>query len=121
MRLLPVLLLASACAASSPGEADLSRELAGLEPGPPEECVSASPGANLTARDSRTLVLSQGGTVRVNRLAAACPGLRATSMLVIEPRDGGRYCRGDRFRAVEVSGGIPGPYCILGDFTPYRR
>lgn len=120
MRLLPVLFLASACAASSAREADLSNELAGRAAGPPERCVTAS-GANLTARDSRTLVQEQGGVIWVNRLAAACPGLRRTSMLILEPHDGSRFCQGDRFRAAESTGGIPGPYCALGEFTPYRR
>jgi hypothetical protein len=120
IRLLPILLLASACAASSAREADLSRELAGHSAGRPETCVRAF-GANLTARDSMTIVHRQGDTIWVNRLRAACPGLRPTSLLILEPGEGSRYCRGDRFRAVETAGGIPGPYCVLGDFTPYRR
>jgi hypothetical protein len=120
MRLLPILLLASACAVSSAREADLSPELAGRVPGPPERCVHSS-GANLTARDSATLVHEDGDTIWVNRLRAACPGLRGTSLLIIEPEGASRYCRGDRFRAAEPTGGIPGPSCTLGDFTPYRR
>jgi hypothetical protein len=120
MRLLPVLLLASACAAGSGREADLSSEIAGRAEGPPERCVTGS-GANLSVRDSRTLVYDQGDAIWVNRLPAACPGLRRSSMLIIEPDDGSRYCRGDRFRAAEPTGGVAGPYCALGEFTPYRR
>jgi hypothetical protein len=120
MRLLPLLILASACAADSVREADLSRELAGRSPGSPQDCVAASPGANLAARDSQTLVYRPGGTIWVNRLAAACPGLDPMSTLVIEAH-GSRYCRGDRIRAVEPGQSIPGPTCSLGPFTPYRR
>ncbi|HEX8063175.1 MAG TPA: hypothetical protein VF535_08155 [Allosphingosinicella sp.] len=119
MRLLPILLLAAACAAGSAREADLSGELAGRSAGPPEACVGSA--ANLAARDSRTLVTRDGDTIWVNRLAAPCPGLHPVSLLVVEPNDGSRYCRGDRFRAAEPTGGIPGPYCVLGSFTPYRR
>jgi hypothetical protein len=120
MRLLPLLLLASACAASSAREADLSIELAGRSAGPPEDCVSASTAANLTPRDSRTLVYADGPTLWVNRLEAACPGLNAMSTLVVEA-EGSRYCRGDRIRSVEPGQSIPGPICVLGRFTPYRR
>ncbi|HEX8481841.1 MAG TPA: hypothetical protein VF650_08065 [Allosphingosinicella sp.] len=119
MRLLPILLLTSACAASSAREADLSLDLAGRAAGPAERCVSAS--SNLHARDSRTLVHEEGDVVWVNRLPAACPGLRPTAMLILEPQEGSRYCSGERFRALERPGGIAGPYCRLGDFTPYRR
>jgi hypothetical protein len=120
MRLLPVLLLASACAASTAREADLSTEIEGRRAGNPEDCVSTSTAANLTPRDSRTLVYADGATFWVNRLEAACPGLNAMSTLIVEAQ-GSRYCRGDRIRAVEPGQSIPGPVCVLGSFTPYRR
>ncbi|HEU0097318.1 MAG TPA: hypothetical protein VFQ67_00955 [Allosphingosinicella sp.] len=124
MRLLPLLLLVSACAAAEPGpssgETDLERELAGRAAGEPRDCVSASPGANLVARGRQTLVYEQGGSMWVNRLAAECPGLDEMSRIVIEVH-GSRYCRGDRFRASRPGETIPGPICVLGSFTPYRR
>jgi len=123
MRLLPFLLLASACAAAGarPGrEADLSLELAGRTAGPPQDCVSASPGDSLAPRDRQTLVYRRGRTIWVNRLADSCPGLDPTSRLIVEVH-GSQYCRGDRIRAVEPGLTIPGPTCPLGRFTPYRR
>lgn len=120
MRLLPFLLLAAGCATASAREADLSGELAGRTAGKAEECVPSSTGSNLVARDSRTLVYRDGDTLWVNRLAAACPGLRPTATLIVELH-GSRYCRGDRFRTIEPGSSIPGPSCLLGDFTPYRR
>ncbi|HEX8379767.1 MAG TPA: hypothetical protein VF619_04345 [Allosphingosinicella sp.] len=119
MRLLPILLLTSACAASPARDADLSLDLASRSAGPAERCVSAS--SNLYPHDSRTLVYEEGDVVWVNRLPAACPGLRPTAMLILEPYEGSRFCSGERFRTLERPGGIPGPYCRLGDFTPYRR
>lgn len=119
MRLLPLLLLASACAASSAREADLSRELAGRTAGPAQNCVPASAGDSLVPRDSQTLVYRRGDTLWVNRLAAACPGLNAMSTLIVEVH-GSQYCRGDPIRAVEPGQGIPGPICVLGSFTPWR-
>jgi len=124
MRLLPLLLLASACAATgagpSGGEAELERELAGRTAGEPRECVSASSGSNLVARGRQTLVYQRGDSIWVNRLAAACPGLDEMSQIVIEVH-GSRYCRGDRFQARAPGLTLPGPICVLGSFTPYRR
>lgn len=116
-----ILLLASACAApAAQREADLGAELAGRTAGAPSDCVTASPGASLAVRDSRTLVYRHGRTLWVNRLPDSCPGLHAMSRLVIEVH-GSRYCRGDRFRADEPGLSVPGPTCLLGRFTPYRR
>jgi hypothetical protein len=124
VRLLPLLLLAAACAATgtvmADDEAELAHELAGRSAGEPKDCVPTSTGANLAARGRRTLVYDQGATFWVNRLAADCPGLDSTSQIVIEV-DGSRYCRGDRLRARHGGESVPGPICVLGDFTPYRR
>lgn len=120
MRLLPLLILAGACATGSAREADLSEELAGRSAGSPQDCIPVSSGINLAARDSMTLVYHRGDTIWVNRLAAACPALRPTSTLILEVH-GSQYCRGDRFRTVEPGQSIPGPICVLGSFTPYRR
>lgn len=119
MRLLPLLLLA-ACATGSTRQADLSSELAGRTAGPPQDCVPASAGDSLVARDSQTLVYRHGGTIWVNRLAAACPGLNAMSTLIVEVH-GSNHCRGDPVRAIEAGQNIPGPICVLGSFTPWRR
>jgi hypothetical protein len=123
MRLLPILFLAAACAAGPPpgeDEAALSSELAGRAAGSPQDCVSASPGSGLAPRDARTLVLRRGDVLWVNRLAAACPGLDPATTLIVESHDG-RYCRGDRISALDPGHLLPGPPCLLGPFTPYRR
>ena len=119
MRLLPLLVLA-ACAGGPAREADLSLELAGRTAGPPQDCAPASAGDSLVARDPHTLVYRRGDTIWVNRLAAACPGLGPMSTLIVEVH-GSQYCRGDRIRATEPGRVIPGPSCLLGAFTPYRR
>ncbi|HYG49007.1 MAG TPA: hypothetical protein VD846_13835 [Allosphingosinicella sp.] len=124
MRLLPLLLLTAACAATGGGpsdsEAALARELAGRTAGEPQDCVSADSGSNLTPRGRRALVYQRGDTIWVNRLRAECPGLEPLSQLIVEVH-GSRYCRGDHFRAREPGMNIPGPICVLGSFTPYRR
>ena len=126
MRVLALLLLLGACA--GPGasgtdrEADaLQRDIAGRTEGPPQSCIPASSaGQNLRIANPRTLVYEQGRTVWVNRLDSDCPGMRPTDTLIVEV-NGSQYCRGDRFRAASQGSTIPGPTCILGNFTPYRK
>lgn len=124
MRLLPLLLLVAACAATGGGpstsEADLTRELAGRTAGESRDCVSASSGATLVPRGRQTLVYERGDTIWVNRLRAECPGLEEHSQLIVEVH-GSQYCRGDHFRTREPGMSIPGPICVLDRFTPYRR
>ncbi len=50
------------------------------------------------------------------------PGCRAfsTDPIFVNRVFGSRLCRGDTVQFVERTGGIPGPVCVLGDFTPYR-
>jgi hypothetical protein len=126
MRILALLLLVGACAtpeAAGPGrEAEaLQRDLAGRTAEAAESCVPASSsGQGLRIVDARTLVYDQGRTLWVNRLDSDCPGMRSTDTLIVEV-NGSQYCRGDRFRAASTGSTIPGPFCVLGSFTPYRK
>jgi hypothetical protein len=109
MRIFPILLVLAGCAAPGPqgpsrDQEALGRELAGREARAPENCVPAE----------------RGRTLWVNRLEAECPGLRPLDTLVLEVQ-GSQYCRSDRFRTISAGSTIPGPTCLLGSFTPYRR
>ena len=97
----------------------LDQELAALNAGPPRSCISGTD-RNLVIGDEQTVVQREGPTTWVNRLATACPGLRPINTLVVE-RYGSQLCRGDRIRSLEPGSSIPGPICVLGDFTPYTR
>jgi hypothetical protein len=97
----------------------LDRRLAERVAGEPQTCISQRQGVSLHAVDSRTIVYDDGRDIWVNRLEAACPGLRPGATLIVEPF-GDRFCRNDRIRALEAGAAIPGPYCRLGSFTPYR-
>ncbi len=125
MRLPFALLLLSACAAPgsegpSHDQEALRRALAERQAGTAETCVSNTPSQSLTIVDNRTLSYERGGTVWVNRLEAECPGMQPLDTIIIEVQ-GSQYCRSDRFRVVEAGSSIPGPYCRLGNFVPYRR
>lgn len=122
--LIPALLLtgcATASSGASSGEAELAAELQGRTAGEAMACVDSHPGRALDIADTSTLVYRVGATIWVNRLPVACPSLRPLDQLVIEPNLSGRYCRGDRFRSLARGSSIPGNYCRLGDFRPYRR
>ena len=124
MRLLIIpALLIGGCAPVHPrddGGAELARYVQGRVPAETLACVPVSQGRSLNVVDSGTLVYERGGTLWVNRLRSDCPGLGTNSTLLVE-LSSGQYCRGDRFRELESGASIPGPYCILGDFTAYRR
>ncbi|HEY0012562.1 MAG TPA: DUF6491 family protein [Allosphingosinicella sp.] len=97
----------------------LERQLAERTAGEPRRCVSRIGSVSLNAVDSRTIVYDTAGTLYVSRLRAACPGLRPDSTIVAEIH-GDEYCANDRIRALEPGNRIPGPICLLGEFTPYR-
>jgi hypothetical protein len=118
--ILPAFALLSACAAPNADEEALSRDLAGRVAGEARACIPTNSSTSLTIADRRTLTLRLGDTVWVNRLEADCPGFRPLATLLVEV-DGSQYCRGDKVRAVEAGSSIPGPLCVLGEFTPYRR
>ena len=125
MRLLPLLILTAGCAAtgtdvSSRDQQALAEELTGRSAGKAQACVPARQAQSLQIVDRRTIVYRDFDTVYVNRLDADCPGLRPFNTLIIEA-NGSQYCRGDRVRAVEPGSSIPGPFCVLRDFVPYRK
>lgn len=121
--LIPVLALAGCAAAGSLGDREsegLRRDLAERVAGPAQRCVPRIQATGLSAVNRRTIVYDAPGTLWVNTLRADCPSLRPDSIIVIEV-GGDSYCRNDRIRALDRGGSIPGPVCLLGDFTPYRR
>jgi hypothetical protein len=122
--LLPLLIVAGCAAPETRGptrESEaLQRDLAGRTAGASTSCIPATGNQGLTIVDPRTLAYDQGRTIWVNRLEADCPGMRPMDTLIVELH-GSQYCRGDHFRATSTGNTIPGPICVLGDFTPYRR
>lgn len=122
MRSTLLLIALSGCASGQIGASDqeeLARELAGRNVGESRQCISAVSGRGLTIGDPRTIVRRDGATIWVNRLKRDCPGFRPANTLIASVH-GGRHCRGDQVRAMEPGSSIPGPICVLGEFTPYR-
>jgi hypothetical protein len=111
------------CTAEGPraGREDaFAAEVRGMTAGTPQRCVPTSPGTNLYAVDRRTVAVRRGAETFVNRIDHDCPGLEPLATIIVEVH-GSQYCNGDRIRALEPGRSIPGPYCRLNDFTPYRK
>ncbi len=120
--LLPLLALAGCAAAGPVADRErnaLERRLASMVAGEPRDCVPQMQATSLNAVDRRTIVYDAVGTLWVSRLAADCPGMRPGSAILVETY-GDRYCRNDRIRALEPGTTVPGPICLLGEWTPYR-
>lgn len=121
--LIPIVLALSACAAAGPaGDRQrnaLERQLAERSAGEPRRCIPAIQAVSLSAVDSRTIVYDTPGTLYVSRLRADCPSLRPDGAIIVETY-GDQVCEGDRIRALDPGSRIPGPLCLLGEFTPYR-
>jgi hypothetical protein len=79
------------------------------------------PAQNLRVIDGQTLAYDQGATVWVNRLGSRCPAIEPLNTVIVEPKLGTQYCRGDHIRGLEPGAIIPGPTCFLGQWVPYRR
>jgi hypothetical protein len=123
-----ILLSAFALAAASctrpaaPGDrAAFAQEIAGRVAGSPRGCVNSNQTTNLRVIDSQTLAYDNGPTIWITHLAARCPGIETLSTIIVEPKLGGQYCRGDHVRGLEQGAIIPGATCFIGEWVPYRR
>ena len=121
MRTLVAALLIGGCTNSVQSDrTPLGLELAAKPSGPAQACVPVSANENIAVMPDGTLGVRTGKTLWINDTGKACKNISAMSTLIVE-RHGPQICRGDHVRAVELTGGIPGPVCILGDFVPYRE
>lgn len=102
------------------GDADLAKAVEGRTAGKPLNCVSASFIGTPQIIDRDTLVYRSGRTLYVNQLDVECPGLREGNTIVMEIH-GSQICRNDSIRVLEPGSTIPGPYCRLGNFTPFKK
>jgi hypothetical protein len=97
-----------------------AQEVAGRSPGKTQACIAPFGNQNLRVVNPQMVAYGTGTTVYVNRLRAPCPALEPMNTTIIESH-GGQYCSGDHIRGMEPGAVIPGPVCLLGEWTPYRR
>jgi len=110
--------LGSCAQQPQPPGAALAATLAGRVAGPPQECVSEFGSDHAYVVDPQTIAYGYGKTIYINRLAAPCPAVDPTNVLITESH-GGEFCRGDHIRGAEPGAIIPGPVCNLNNWVPY--
>ena len=129
---MPLLLLAGCAAGQGRSEAPpltekqmaiLEKELGGKVAGEPVRCISQSDARNMI-RVSDTVVLfrASGKLVWRNDLRGSCNGLGDDRDIVVSEQFGtSQSCENDTWRMVDRLSGIQGGFCMLGQFTPYRK
>lgn len=100
---------------------ELAKALEGKAPGKPVPCVSRVLGTDGLHAVSDGLLL-----YRVNRdltyrndLSGSCTGISRGATMILQPTND-QYCRNDILWSVDLTTGMRGPGCTLGDFIPYR-
>lgn len=101
-------------------QAALDKQLAGLVPGKPQDCVE-----QFRLRGSQsfgdTIVYETTGSQRyVNRTSGGCGQTNDNSFLVTSTPST-QLCRGDIAQAVDRTSNFPVGSCSYGEFVPYNR
>lgn len=118
---LPLFALVASCTSlplARDDSADLAKETVGKVAEKPRSCIALD--------DARGAKLFNDAIVyRVNRRLSYVNAAKGCNAFDIDPIfvnevSNGQLCRGDIIRLISRSGGIPGPTCVLGEFTPYR-
>jgi Family of unknown function (DUF6491) len=100
----------------------LTKQIGGKVAGTPVSCISTlQSDAVIRVSDDMLLYKVSGRLVYQNRLKSPCPGLASDRDIMVTEQFGSQQCRGDIIKLVDRIGGIPGPFCVLGDFVPYRK
>ena len=100
----------------------LQKQIGGKVAGEPVSCISSAQHTDIIrVSDDMLLYKVSGRLVYQNRLKSPCRGLASDRDIMVTEQFGSQQCRGDIFKLVDRIGGIPGPFCVLGDFVPYRK
>jgi hypothetical protein len=121
LALLPLMALTASCATlpdTGDDRAALDEALEGKVAGKAQSCITLDEARGATIYRDAIVYRASRRLSYVN----ASPGCRSNEVDPIFVNDvfGSRLCRGDVVRTISRFGGMPGPFCILGDFTPYR-
>ncbi|MCE7795160.1 hypothetical protein LWE61_01175 [Sphingobium sufflavum] len=100
---------------------ELARALDGKVPGKAVSCVSRILGTDglQAVTDDLLLYRVNRDLVYRNDLRGSCTGISRGSTLVLRPTND-QYCRNDIVYGVDLTTGMRGASCALGDFVPYR-
>lgn len=100
--------------------AELSKQLAGLTPGKPQNCIQQR-GYNDTTRVGDTILykFNRSDIYRTDT-NGGCFGLRRGDAIVTRSYTG-QFCRGDIIQTVDLVSRMPSGSCTFGAFTRYRK
>ena len=100
----------------------LQKQIGGKVAGEAVSCISNLRHTDIIrVSDDMLLYKASGRLVYQNRLRSPCSGLASDRDIMVTEQFGSQQCRGDIIKLVDRVGGIPGPFCVLGDFVPYRK
>jgi hypothetical protein len=100
----------------------LDRELGNKVAGQPVSCISDFNGTDLVrVSDNILLYRVSSNLVYKNTLRSSCRGLARDDDIIVSEQFGSQKCRGDVLKLVDRTSGIPGGFCTLGEFVPYRK
>jgi hypothetical protein len=100
----------------------LEKQIGGKVAGEAVSCISSAQHTDvIRVSDDMLLYKVSGRLVYQNRLKSPCRGLASDRDIMVTEQFGSQQCRGDIIKLVDRIGGLPGPFCVLGDFVPYRK
>lgn len=101
-------------------QAELSKQLAGLVPGKPQECIQQR-SYNDSSRVGDTILynFSRNDIYRTDT-NGGCFGLRRGDAIITKSYTG-QLCRGDIVQTVDLVSRIPSGSCTFGPFVRYRK
>lgn len=100
----------------------LAKELDGKVAGKPINCLNSHRTDNLIrVSDDIILYRHSNNLVYKNKLRSSCPGLARDDDIMVTRSYSSNQCRGDIIELIDRYSGIPGGFCSLGEFVPYRK
>jgi len=107
--------------AASVAQAGLDRELAGLVPGEPTQCLPNHGRSDLRGYGG-TLVYSVSPTLKYrNDTTGGCEGVGRNDDILFTRSNQGQVCAGDIAQTLDRGSRVYTGSCGLGRFVPYRR
>lgn len=125
---LPLVLLLAACTTTAAeqrsdqrAQAQIARELDGLHPGAPVQCIARD--RVRETRNFRGTILYVEGRNRIyrNDVVGGCPGLAHDDLVITKSLGGSQLCQGDTVQTRARIGGVMTGSCALGQFVPYTK
>jgi len=119
--MLPLMVACASCAtmaAQRDDSAEFAKEIEGKVADKARTCIPLADASSAKAFNDALVYRVSRRLTYVNK-ASGCNAFDRDPIFVTDVR-GSQLCRGDVVQLVSRVGGIAGPVCILGDFTPYR-